>query len=49
MQGWQLYDAKREFARQGVGSRTRAWRMCDINAGYGVSRLRILLRHSSAQ
>jgi myotubularin-related protein 6/7/8 len=36
-QGWHIYDPKAEFARQGVGSRTKAWRFCDLNAGYGVS------------
>ncbi|EPQ25757.1 uncharacterized protein PFL1_06624 [Pseudozyma flocculosa PF-1] len=33
-QGWSIYDAKREFARQGLGSRTKAWRLTDINAQY---------------
>lgn len=36
-QGWHIYDAKAEFARQGVGSRTKAWRYCNVNTGYGVS------------
>lgn len=35
--GWRIYDFKAEFARQGVGHRTKAWRFCDVNAGYGFS------------
>ena len=35
--GWQIYDFKREFARQGIGSRTKAWRFTDVNAQYTVS------------
>ncbi|CEH12953.1 Myotubularin-related phosphatidylinositol 3-phosphate 3-phosphatase MTM6 [Ceraceosorus bombacis] len=35
--GWAVYDFKKEFARQGVGTRTKAWRYCDINAGYAFS------------
>ena len=35
--GWSVYDAKSEFSRQGVGSRTKGWRFSDVNAGYGVS------------
>lgn len=38
-QGWSIYDAKAEFLRQGVGSRTKAWRFCDVNSGYGVSKV----------
>ncbi|KAJ1021839.1 hypothetical protein NDA16_003602 [Ustilago loliicola] len=29
-----IYDPKREFARQGLGSRSKAWRFTDINAQY---------------
>lgn len=29
-----IYDAKKEFARQGIGSRSKAWRFTDINAQY---------------
>ncbi|KAL9934770.1 hypothetical protein V8E36_006545 [Tilletia maclaganii] len=29
--GWKFYDPKREFIRQGVGSRTKAWRFTDVN------------------
>jgi myotubularin-related protein 6/7/8 len=36
-QGWSIYDIRAEFARQGVGTRTKAWRFCDLNTGYGVS------------
>lgn len=35
--GWAIYDAKAEFLRQGVGSRTKAWRFCDLNVNYDVS------------
>ncbi|PWN33562.1 phosphatases II, partial [Meira miltonrushii] len=33
--GWRVYDFKAEFARQGIATRTKAWRFCDVNAGYG--------------
>ncbi|KAN0062412.1 phosphatidylinositol-3-phosphatase ymr1 [Thecaphora frezii] len=33
-QGWRIYDFKRELARQGIGSRTKAWRLTDVNAQY---------------
>lgn len=29
-----IYDPKTEFARQGIGSRSKAWRFTDINAQY---------------
>lgn len=29
-----IYDPKQEFARQGLGSRSKAWRFTDINAQY---------------
>ncbi|KAJ1032902.1 hypothetical protein NDA18_001624 [Ustilago nuda] len=29
-----IYDPKKEFARQGLGSRSKAWRFTDINAHY---------------
>ena len=29
-----IYDPKREFARQGIGLRSKAWRFTDINAQY---------------
>lgn len=32
--GWTTYDFKKEFARQGIGSRSKAWRFTDINATY---------------
>ncbi|KAK0556779.1 phosphatidylinositol-3-phosphatase ymr1 [Tilletia horrida] len=35
--GWQFYDPKKEFTRQGVGSRTKAWRFTDINLQYNIS------------
>lgn len=35
--GWQVYNPRTEFARQGVGSRTRAWRFTDINKDYSFS------------
>jgi Myotubularin-like phosphatase domain len=35
--GWELYDFRKEFARQGIGSRTKAWRFTDINTNFTVS------------
>ncbi|GMK59286.1 hypothetical protein CspeluHIS016_0703010 [Cutaneotrichosporon spelunceum] len=35
--GWFVYNPHTEFARQGVGSRTRAWRFTDINRDYSFS------------
>ncbi|BEJ12617.1 hypothetical protein CspHIS471_0210770 [Cutaneotrichosporon sp. HIS471] len=35
--GWYVYNPRTEFARQGVGSRTRAWRFTDINRDYSFS------------
>jgi myotubularin-related protein 6/7/8 len=37
--GWQLYDAKAEFRRQGIGSKLpdRGWRVSDLNADYSFS------------
>ncbi|KZO95777.1 phosphatases II [Calocera viscosa TUFC12733] len=32
--GWGLYSPREEFARMGVGSRTKAWRFTDINKDY---------------
>ncbi|KAI5124007.1 hypothetical protein M0805_003839 [Coniferiporia weirii] len=32
--GWVLYSQREEFARMGVGSRTKAWRFTDINKDY---------------
>ncbi len=34
--GWTVYNPREEFARMGVGSRTRAWRFTDINKDYSV-------------
>jgi len=34
--GWDLYDARKEWARLGVGSSNSAWRISQINADYGV-------------
>ncbi|PWN20058.1 phosphatases II, partial [Microstroma glucosiphilum] len=34
---WSIYDFKAEFTRQGVGSRSKAWRFSDINAKYELS------------
>lgn len=42
--GWDLYDAKEEFARMGVGKRSKAWRFSDINSDFNVSQ-RLLLRN----
>ncbi|EJD44171.1 phosphatases II [Auricularia subglabra TFB-10046 SS5] len=33
-EGWTLYTPRDEFARMGVGSRTKAWRYTDINKDY---------------
>lgn len=35
--GWSVYNPRTEFSRQGVGSRTRAWRFTDINRDYMFS------------
>ena len=35
--GWTMYSPREEFARMGVGSRTKAWRFSDINKDYSVS------------
>lgn len=35
--GWNVFDFKAEFIRQGIGSRTKAWRFCDLNLHYEVS------------
>lgn len=32
--GWNTFNPRTEFARQGLGSRTRAWRFTDINRDY---------------
>ncbi|PWN52361.1 phosphatases II [Violaceomyces palustris] len=32
--GWSVYDFKKEFTRQGLGTRTKAWRISDINSNY---------------
>jgi len=32
--GWSAFNPRSEFARQGVGSRTKAWRFTDINKDY---------------
>ncbi|RXK36687.1 myotubularin [Tremella mesenterica] len=32
--GWGTFNPRAEFARQGVGSRTKAWRFTDINKDY---------------
>jgi myotubularin-related protein 6/7/8 len=35
--GWEIYNVQREYMRQGVGVRTKAWRFTDINKDYSVS------------
>ena len=35
--GWNLYSPREEFARMGVGTRSKAWRFTDINKDYTVS------------
>lgn len=32
--GWGCYNPRQEFARQGLGTRTKAWRFTDINKDY---------------
>lgn len=32
--GWSTFNPRAEFARQGVGSRTKAWRFTDVNKDY---------------
>lgn len=34
--GWSIYSPAEEFARMGVGTRTKAWRFTDINKDYTV-------------
>ncbi|TKY87075.1 hypothetical protein EX895_003752 [Sporisorium graminicola] len=34
LQSCRVYDPKSEFARQGLGSRSKAWRFTDLNAQY---------------
>lgn len=35
--GWNVYNPRDEFARMGVGSRTKAWRFTDVNKDYEYS------------
>ncbi|KIM30967.1 hypothetical protein M408DRAFT_327880 [Serendipita vermifera MAFF 305830] len=35
--GWELYNVQREYMRQGVGVRTKAWRFTDINKDYSFA------------
>lgn len=37
LSGWSVYDLKKEFDRQGVWSRTRAWRTTTLNTSHSVS------------
>ncbi|GAA5828710.1 hypothetical protein JCM11251_005846 [Rhodosporidiobolus azoricus] len=32
--GWQIYDAEEEFARMGLGTRSKAWRFTTVNADF---------------
>ena len=32
--GWSTYNVREEFSRQGLGTRTKAWRFTDINKDY---------------
>ncbi|KAG5519335.1 hypothetical protein PMAC_001960 [Pneumocystis sp. 'macacae'] len=34
--GWTLYQPVKEFERQGVGTRTKKWRITDINKNYAL-------------
>ena len=35
--GWGAFNPRTEFARQGLGSRTKSWRFTDINKDYSFS------------
>lgn len=35
--GWTVFNHRTEFARQGLGARTKAWRFTDINKDYSFS------------
>ncbi|OCF43114.1 myotubularin [Kwoniella heveanensis CBS 569] len=35
--GWTIYNPRQEFARQGLGSKTKSWRFTDINKDYSFS------------
>ncbi|WVW81396.1 hypothetical protein I302_103388 [Kwoniella bestiolae CBS 10118] len=35
--GWATYNPRNEFARQGLGSKTKSWRFTDINKDYSFS------------
>ncbi|WVQ82625.1 hypothetical protein IAT38_004757 [Cryptococcus sp. DSM 104549] len=35
--GWGVYNPRAEFARQGLGTRTKAWRFTDVNKDYSFS------------
>lgn len=34
--GWDIYEPSKEFARMGVGSRSKAWRFSSVNKDYEV-------------
>ena len=34
--GWSIYEPEREFARMGLGTRSKAWRFSTVNADYEV-------------
>lgn len=34
--GWNIYNPREEFARMGIGSRSKAWRFTDVNKDYSV-------------
>lgn len=36
--GWDIYDPAAEFARMGLGTRSKAWRVTSLNADFQVSR-----------
>ena len=46
--GWSIYSPKEEFARMGVGSRTKAWRFSNVNKDYTVGVLDLMLIHNTA-
>lgn len=36
--GWNIYDPAAEYARMGLGTRSKAWRVTSLNADFQVGR-----------
>jgi myotubularin-related protein 6/7/8 len=47
--GWDMYSPRAEFARMGVGSRTKAWRFTDLNQDYSVRPLSFIATHVESE